>query len=231
MLVDEKPSLDEDLLAHYGIPGMKWGHRKPDYIPVGRPSGVNYGPQKMVRPAKNPSKTAARPQYVQQPKARPAQKQGMSTGKKVAIGVGVVGGAAAAAYFLSKSGTRPMARSLTARSNRAGLKMTMSVLKNSGKVSVKGIKVGAKTTKVAGKVGFKTSKVVGKAAGRGAKTVAKNSYDSGRQFIEDLKHRPPTPQSKIRGEKFGKLLLGEYGPKVGAGKVNGVANMRLRRRR
>lgn len=30
MLVNEKPPLDEALLAHYGIPGMKWGHRKSD---------------------------------------------------------------------------------------------------------------------------------------------------------------------------------------------------------
>lgn len=28
MLVDEKPPLDEDLLKHYGIPGMKWGVRR-----------------------------------------------------------------------------------------------------------------------------------------------------------------------------------------------------------
>lgn len=28
MLVDEKPPLDEDLLMHFGVPGMKWGHRK-----------------------------------------------------------------------------------------------------------------------------------------------------------------------------------------------------------
>lgn len=28
MLVDEKPPLDEALLAHYGIPGMKWGQRR-----------------------------------------------------------------------------------------------------------------------------------------------------------------------------------------------------------
>lgn len=210
---------------------MRWGHRKPDYIPVGRASGVNYGPQKMVRPAKNPSRTAARPQYVQQPKARPAKKQGMSTGKKVAIGVGIAGGAAAAAYFLSKSGTRPMARSLTARSNRAGLKMTLSVLKNSGKVSVKGLKVAGKTTKVASKVGYKTTKVVGKAAARGTKTVAKNSYDQGSEFIRSLKNRPPTPQSTIRGEKFGKLLLGEYGRGASGSGRAGVANVRLRRRR
>lgn len=28
MLVDDKPPLDEDLLMHFGVPGMKWGHRK-----------------------------------------------------------------------------------------------------------------------------------------------------------------------------------------------------------
>lgn len=37
MLVDEKPPLDEDLLMHFGIRGMKWGQRK------ARPSGGSGG--------------------------------------------------------------------------------------------------------------------------------------------------------------------------------------------
>lgn len=28
MIHDEKPPLDDDLLMHYGVPGMRWGHRK-----------------------------------------------------------------------------------------------------------------------------------------------------------------------------------------------------------
>lgn len=28
MITDEKPPLDDALLMHFGIPGMKWGHRK-----------------------------------------------------------------------------------------------------------------------------------------------------------------------------------------------------------
>lgn len=30
MLVAEKPPLDEDLLVHFGVKGMRWGQRKPD---------------------------------------------------------------------------------------------------------------------------------------------------------------------------------------------------------
>lgn len=81
MLVDEKPPLDEDLLMHFGIKGMRWGHRKP------QESGSSSG------------------------RSSAAPKQGMSTKKKVAIGVGIgvgVAGAAAAAYFLARSGKSPI---------------------------------------------------------------------------------------------------------------------------
>lgn len=219
MLVDDKPSLDESLLTHFGIPGMKWGHRKPDYIPVGRSgaAGVNYGSRPNVRSAANPS---AAPRSV-------PQRQGMSTGKKVAIGVGIVGGAAAAAYFLSKTGTRPMAQSMTSRSNRAGLKMTLSVLKNSGKVSVKSLKVGGKVAKVGGKVGFKTTKLAGKGVAKGSTAIARNSYKGASEFISNLKSKP-NATSAVRGERFGRLLLGEYGPGSSSG---GGAILGVRRRK
>lgn len=81
MIVDEKPPLDENLLMHFGIKGMKWGHRK-----ARDSGGASSG-------------------------GSSAPKQGMSTKKKVAIGVGVgaaVVGAAAASYFLVRRGKSPM---------------------------------------------------------------------------------------------------------------------------
>lgn len=230
MLVDEKPSLDEDLLIHFGIKGMRWGVRKPDYIPVGggQSAGVDYGSHPNVRRAANPSASAPRPQYVRPPRGAAPKKHGMSTGKKVAIGAGVVAGAAAAAYFLSKTGTRPHAQAMTSRSNRLGLKMALGTLKTSGKVSVKGLKVGGKVAKVGGKVGFKTGKVVGKGAVKGGRAVAVNSYKGATNYVQSLKGRPPSGPSVVRGEKFGKLLLGEYGPGSSSGGV-GIINVRRRK--
>lgn len=37
MVDDNKPPLDEALLAHFGVPGMHWGHRKPQAAPVQKP--------------------------------------------------------------------------------------------------------------------------------------------------------------------------------------------------
>lgn len=90
MLVDDKPPLDEDLLIHFGVPGMKWGHRKARET-SGPRSGRSSGPS-----GGSGSGRAAAP-----------QKKGWSTKKKVAVagaGVGIAVGAAAAAYILMKRG-------------------------------------------------------------------------------------------------------------------------------
>lgn len=36
MLHSDKPPLDEDLLIHYGVKGMRWGHRSADHPEVSR---------------------------------------------------------------------------------------------------------------------------------------------------------------------------------------------------
>lgn len=185
MLVEDKPPLDDELLAHFGIPGMKWGQRK-GYIPVGRPGGARPAPQSQ-------------------------QSQGHALMKKLAIGGGIVAGVAAGAYLLSKTGTRPSARAMTSRSNAAGLKMTMGLLKRTGKMSLSGIKGMPKVAKVGGKAAFKTTRFVGKQAGSATKRVAVNSTKTTRDFIEKMRSAPPSGPAKVRGEKFGKLLLGQYG--------------------
>ena len=69
----EKPPLDEDLLIHFGVKGMRWGRRK------AADSGTST-------------------------EGSSTNNEGMSTGKKVAIGAGLVLGAGAAAYVISKYG-------------------------------------------------------------------------------------------------------------------------------
>lgn len=77
MLVDEKPPLDEDLLMHFGVRGMKWGQRK------ARDSGGSTSTAKPYRPHANRNHKIA-----------------------VGLGIAAVG-ASVAAYILSKqSGTR-----------------------------------------------------------------------------------------------------------------------------
>lgn len=90
MLVDEKPPLNEDLLMHYGVPGMKWGHRK---------ARETAGPRRGSAQAPGGSSRSGR--------AATPQKKGWSTKKKVAVvgaGVGIAVGAAATAYILAKRG-------------------------------------------------------------------------------------------------------------------------------
>src|SRR4051794_16711747 len=98
MLVDEKPPLDEDLLMHFGVPGMKWGHRKP------RESGSSSGRSSAPKQGMSTKKKVA-----------------------VGVGVGVaVAGAAAAAYFLARSGKSPvsaMTKVVRAAENKPKVKL------------------------------------------------------------------------------------------------------------
>lgn len=209
MLVDEKPPLDEDLLLHYGIPGMKWGQRH-DYIPIGRGGGGGGGSAPTPRFGRGPAPSANSGRRSGGGGSAP-QQQGMSTMKKLAIGGGIVAGVAAGAYLLSKTGTRPHAASMTSRSNAIGIKTTMGILKRTGKVGISGIKGMPKVAKVGGKATYKTTKFVGKTVGKGGKTVVVNSSRATRDFISRMRNSAGGGPSKVRGEKFGKLLLGQYG--------------------
>jgi hypothetical protein len=69
-MIIENPPLDDDLLIHFGIKGMHWGHRK-------------------QRPDEEERKNTF---------------QNADRARKIAIGIAVVGGAAAVAMLLSKRG-------------------------------------------------------------------------------------------------------------------------------
>jgi hypothetical protein len=148
MIVAEKPPLDDDLLIHFGVKGMRWGHRKPEEVSTGGNRGSA------------------------------APKAPMSTGKKVAIGVGVAAGVAAAAYFLSKRGATPRTKALSSKSTRIGFKVAGRVMLRIGKMSAN---VATKTAKVTTKVGVKTATTTGRLGGQAVKKV---SITSSQKLIE-----------------------------------------------
>lgn len=86
--ITSKPPLDENTLAHYGVPGMKWGHRKQRVLVGRREKRYNTGT--LNRPVNTrTSKSSSKKHLTDQ------QKQRL---KKVAIGAGIAAGTAAAAY-------------------------------------------------------------------------------------------------------------------------------------
>lgn len=185
MVVVEKPTLDEDLLMHFGIKGMRWGHRKPQPSATGETSG-------------------------------------MSTRKKVVIGVSVAAGVAAGAYLLSKRGALPKTKAFESKANRIGFKIAGKVLARVGKTSVKVVtktaklssKVGVKTVTVTGKLGAKITTNVSKATGRNVVSKSKKAGEAivgtyrKVQVRRALRNSPVTVKS---GSRMAQLLMGRIG--------------------
>jgi hypothetical protein len=89
----------DDFLAHFGVPGMRWGKHKAKvqmYDPVYRPR------------SKPTSKAAKAPSGEQPASAAPAQKQKMSRNKKIAIGIGIGAVAAIGAAVVLSSMNKNM---------------------------------------------------------------------------------------------------------------------------
>lgn len=229
MITMDKPPLDEELLAHYGIPGMKWGQRKaPDPLVGRQPAAAQqtYGGGRQAatgQPQYANNSQSAQPSYSAPRSGGVApQRRGMSKGAKIAIGVA---GLAAAGYFLSKTGTKPSARAMTGASNRIGRQTVVGLMKTYGRVGVSTLKAAPKVTGTAAKATYKTSRFAGKTAFRATKSVSKASANSVKTAIENLKNTPATKASPVRGKAFGNMLLGNYG-KAPASALNPLSSFR-----
>ncbi len=82
---------DDEYLEHYGVPGMRWGHRKQRVL-VGRGGKHRFAANRRAR--QNLTKTTTKPVSTKK-HLTAQQKQKL---KKVAIGAGIAVGTAAAAY-------------------------------------------------------------------------------------------------------------------------------------
>jgi len=157
MFVTEKPPLDDELLIHYGIPGMRWGHRKPEEVS----SGVR--------------RVAGAAPVVK-------QRRKLSEGQKKAIRGAVAVGAVAGLFILSQRGMTPRGKALQAKTLPIGLNANRRVLGLYGKTAVRSvpkvITTTAKTAKVTGKVGVKTAKVGGRLGAWTGKTIARSTYNA-----------------------------------------------------
>jgi hypothetical protein len=129
MIYDQKPPLDEALLAHHGVKGMHWGIRKKDESSGSRPKK---SPEETANENRNTKEYMAAADKARRKKVTPAQakknladnhtkflskfeaseddsKKGLSPEqkaalKKAAVGVAVVGTLAALAYYGNKQG-------------------------------------------------------------------------------------------------------------------------------
>lgn len=148
MLIAEKPPLDEDLLAHYGIKGMKWGMRKAKEVasaPARRIREKGYDPKKVA-------KTAAVVGAVGYLATRPATR-GASLAlikKSVSIGSAAAGKVLRGVGHVAAKSVRPLA--IGTRDLSTGLaKGTYNVTKFTGQQTYKaGRAVGRKVGKTAG---------------------------------------------------------------------------------
>lgn len=92
MHIEEKPPLDDELLAHFGVKGMRWGVKKA----AQKAAGGSGGKETIRGILKN--------RIYESAKSRARGKQGMGLMTKAAIGVAVVAGSVAVGHVLAKRG-------------------------------------------------------------------------------------------------------------------------------
>lgn len=92
MLIEEKPPLNEDLLVHFGVKGMKWGVRRAARTASRRSSGGD-----TIR-------GILKSRIYESAKNKARGNQGMNFTTKVGLATVVVGGSVAVGYILAKRG-------------------------------------------------------------------------------------------------------------------------------
>ena len=163
---------EEAFLAHYGVPGMRWGRRKSEEIGPGRRAAAVQTPQRRLSANNQKAVTAA-----------------------FAVGVVVVGA------ILLKRGNVNVADARSARIVVSGAKLSGRILSKTGKVFVKsgtttakvgakvGVKAGATTGKLAGKGGLAAARASANAVtSNGKKLAEKVLKPAGRNSIKFGSH-------------------------------------------
>lgn len=92
MIIVEKPPLDDELLSHFGVKGMRWGVRKA----AQKAAGGSGGGETIRGILKN--------RIYESAKNRARGKRGMGFMTKATIGVAVVAGSVAVGHVLAKRG-------------------------------------------------------------------------------------------------------------------------------
>lgn len=194
MITEEKPTLDEDLLMHFGIKGMKWGVKKAEDPAKGRPHGSSDSP------------------------GLSSHKKTMI---KVAVGVGLAAGAyvmmtrgmTPRAKAMSSKSTRMGFRAVGKTLSTMG-KVTVNTVP---KVATTTARAGYKTATVTGRLG-------GKAVATVSRTSFNTAVRSGTRVAETLgkswrnvqlrRALRNSPQTLSRGAQMVALL------RKGAGQFN-----------
>jgi hypothetical protein len=167
----QKPPLEAVHLEHFGVPGMRWGYRKPEEVGPGR--------QSSGRAVAVPGATRAQ--------RAPAAKRGLSSRNQKLVTAAAIAGTIAVGAILLSRGNVSVVNGSTARIAASGAKLSGKILGKTGKVLVKS---SAKTAKIGAKVGFKTGKVGGKLAGKAAvgasKAAGRAAAQNGTDFYKNV---------------------------------------------
>lgn len=164
MLIADKPPLEDVYLAHFGIKGMRWGHRKPGEIAGPRQSSAS---------------------------GQQASAQAVSEHRHRVAKAAAIGGGLAVAALIMRRGHVKMTDARSAKIYSSGAKLAGRLLFKTGKTIVK---TSGKLSTTVGKSAAKGSYKLGKATGKGvfkgtvgaSKGIAKGTTQGGVEFYQKV---------------------------------------------